>query len=43
MPANVLFVYAFGTSFNNMFMGIGNLRIMRLFKKARKMSRTVGP
>ena len=36
------FVYASGTSFNNMFMGIGNLRIMRLFKKARKMSRKYG-
>jgi cell division protease FtsH len=40
--ANVPFVYASGTSFNNMFMGIGNLRIMRLFKKARKMSRKYG-
>ena len=36
------FVYASGTSFNNMFMGIGNLRIMRLFKKARKLSRKYG-
>ncbi|HTE69337.1 MAG TPA: AAA family ATPase, partial [Actinomycetes bacterium] len=33
--ANVPFVYASGTSFNNMFMGVGNLRIMRLFKRAR--------
>ena len=40
--ANVPFVYASGTSFNNMFMGIGNLRIMRLFKKARKLSRKYG-
>src|SRR3712207_7676224 len=36
------FVYASGTSFNNMFMGVGNLRIMRLFKKARKLSRKYG-
>jgi cell division protease FtsH len=40
--AKVPFVYASGTSFNNMFMGIGNLRIMRLFKKARKLSRKYG-
>jgi len=40
--ANVPFVYASGTSFNNMFMGIGNPRIMRLFKKARKLSRKYG-
>ncbi|HEX5881476.1 MAG TPA: AAA family ATPase [Actinomycetota bacterium] len=40
--ANVPFVYASGTSFNNMFMGVGNLRIMRLFKKARKLSRKYG-
>jgi cell division protease FtsH len=40
--AMVPFVYASGTSFNNMFMGIGNLRIMRLFKKARKLSRKYG-
>jgi cell division protease FtsH len=40
--AMVPFVYASGTSFNNMFMGVGNLRIMRLFKKARKLSRKYG-
>jgi len=40
--ANVPFVYASGTSFNNMFMGVGNLRIMRLFKRARKLSRKYG-
>jgi cell division protease FtsH len=40
--AKVPFVYASGTSFNNMFMGIGNLRIMRLFKRARKLSRKYG-
>jgi SpoVK/Ycf46/Vps4 family AAA+-type ATPase len=40
--AKVPFVYASGTSFNNMFMGVGNLRIMRLFKKARKLARKYG-
>jgi cell division protease FtsH len=40
--AKVPFVYASGTSFTNMFMGIGNLRVMRLFKKARKMSQKYG-
>ena len=29
--ANVPFVYASGTSFNNMFMGVGNLTVMRLY------------
>ena len=40
--AKVPFVYASGTSFTNMFMGIGNLRVARLFKKARKMSQKYG-
>jgi cell division protease FtsH len=40
--ARVPFVYASGTSFNNMFMGIGNLRIARLFRKARHMSNKYG-
>jgi cell division protease FtsH len=40
--AKVPFVYASGTSFNNMFMGIGNLRIARLFRKARRMSHKYG-
>ncbi len=40
--AKVPFVYASGTSFNNMFMGIGNLRIARLFRKARHMSNKYG-
>jgi cell division protease FtsH len=40
--AKVPFVYASGTSFNNMFMGVGNLRIMRLFKRARKLARKYG-
>jgi cell division protease FtsH len=40
--AKVPFLYASGSSFNNMFMGVGNLRIARLFKKARKMSHKYG-
>jgi cell division protease FtsH len=40
--ARVPFVYASGTSFNNMFMGIGNLRIARLFRKARHLSNKYG-
>src|SRR5829696_3147122 len=41
-PHGILFEGPPGTSFNNMFMGIGNLRIMRLFKRARKLSRKYG-
>ena len=40
--AKVPFVYASGTSFNNMFMGIGNLRIASLFRKARRLSNKYG-
>jgi cell division protease FtsH len=40
--AKVPFVYASGTSFNNMFMGIGNLRVARLFRKARRLSNKYG-
>ncbi len=40
--AKVPFVYASGTSFNNMFMGIGNLRVARLFRKARRLSDKYG-
>ncbi len=40
--AKVPFVYASGTSFTNMFMGVGNLRIASLFRKARKMSKKYG-
>jgi len=40
--AKVPFVYASGTSFSNMFMGVGNLRIAFLFRKARKMSKKYG-
>ncbi len=40
--AKVPFVYASGTSFNNMFMGVGNLRIAALFRKARRLSKKYG-
>jgi cell division protease FtsH len=40
--AKVPFVYASGTSFTNMFMGVGNLRIASLFRKARRMSKKYG-
>jgi len=40
--AKVPFVYASGSSFVNMFLGIGNLRVWRLFNKARKLSRKYG-
>ena len=39
---NVPFIYASASSFNNMFMGVANLRIMRLFTKARKFSERFG-
>ncbi len=40
--AKVPFVYASGTSFSNMFMGVGNLRISFLFRKARRLSKKYG-
>jgi cell division protease FtsH len=40
--AKVPFVYASGTSFNNMFLGVGNLRIASLFRKARRLSKKYG-
>jgi len=40
--AKVPFVYASGTSFSNMFMGVGNLRISALFRKARRLSKKYG-
>jgi cell division protease FtsH len=40
--AKVPFVYASGTSFSNMFMGVGNLRIAFLFRKARRLSKKYG-
>ena len=36
------FIYASGTSFSNMFIGVGNLRISYLFRKARKLSERFG-
>ena len=39
---NVPFMYASASSFNNMFMGVANLRLMRLFTKARKFSERFG-
>jgi cell division protease FtsH len=38
----VPFLYATGSGFANMFMGIGNLKVRRLFKKARNMSDKYG-
>ncbi|MFN8521511.1 MAG: AAA family ATPase [Chloroflexota bacterium] len=40
--AGVPFCYASAPSFQNMFMGIGNLRVMMLYGKARKMARKYG-
>ena len=39
---NVTFIYASASSFSSMFMGIGNLKVMRLFTKARKFSERYG-
>jgi len=39
---NVPFIYASASSFSSMFMGIGNLKVMRLFTKARKFSERYG-
>jgi cell division protease FtsH len=39
---NVPFIYASASSFNNMFMGVANLRVSRLFTKARKFSERFG-
>jgi cell division protease FtsH len=40
--AGVPFGYASAPSFQNMFMGIGNLRVMMLYNKARKLARQYG-
>ena len=40
--SQVPFVYASGTSFANMFFGVGNLRISYLFRKARNLSDKYG-
>ena len=39
---NVPFIYASASSFSSMFMGIGNLKVQRLFSKARKFSDRFG-
>ncbi|HXJ66107.1 MAG TPA: AAA family ATPase, partial [Actinomycetota bacterium] len=39
---NVPFIYASGTSFSNMFVGVGNLRVASLFRKARRYSDQYG-
>jgi cell division protease FtsH len=36
--ANLPFAYASAPSFQNMFFGVGNLRVMMLYKKARKLA-----
>ncbi|PWW05206.1 cell division protease FtsH [Paenibacillus cellulosilyticus] len=40
--AQVPFAYASAPSFQNMFFGVGNLKVMRIYKKARKLARIYG-
>ena len=40
--AQVPFIYASGTSFNNMFMGVGILKVKALFRKLRKLALRYG-
>ncbi|MDD9267303.1 AAA family ATPase [Paenibacillus sp. GCM10023248] len=40
--AQVPFAYASAPSFQNMFFGVGNLKVMGIFKKARKLARVYG-
>jgi cell division protease FtsH len=40
--ANIPFAYASSPSFQSMFMGIGNIKVMMLYSKARKMARKYG-
>jgi cell division protease FtsH len=40
--SGVPFLFATGSGFSNMFLGIGNLKVRRLFKKARTMSDKYG-
>ncbi|RUS45070.1 AAA family ATPase [Cohnella sp. AR92] len=40
--AQVPFAYASAPSFQNMFIGIGNLRVMRIYRKARKLAGIYG-
>ncbi|MUT64817.1 AAA family ATPase [Paenibacillus sp. NEAU-GSW1] len=40
--AQVPFAYASAPSFQNMFFGVGNLKVMRIYKKARKLAKIYG-
>ncbi|RAP76062.1 AAA family ATPase [Paenibacillus montanisoli] len=40
--AQVPFAYASAPSFQNMFFGVGNLKVMRIYAKARKMAKMYG-
>ncbi|NOV01155.1 AAA family ATPase [Paenibacillus planticolens] len=40
--AQVPFAYASAPSFQNMFFGVGNLKVMGIFKKARKLAKVYG-
>ncbi|MCO7175738.1 AAA family ATPase [Sporolactobacillus kofuensis] len=40
--AQVPFAYASAPSFQNMFFGVGNLKVMSLYRKARKLAKTYG-
>ncbi|WP_248926261.1 AAA family ATPase [Paenibacillus hamazuiensis] len=40
--AKVPFAYASAPSFQNMFFGVGNLKVMSLYKKARKLAKVYG-
>ncbi|MBP3963859.1 AAA family ATPase [Paenibacillus lignilyticus] len=40
--AQVPFAYASAPSFQNMFFGVGNLKVMRIYKKARKLAKMYG-
>ncbi|PEJ57769.1 MULTISPECIES: AAA family ATPase [unclassified Bacillus (in: firmicutes)] len=40
--AQVPFVYASAPSFQNMFFGVGNLKVMRIYQKARKLAKIYG-
>ncbi|MFC5451905.1 AAA family ATPase [Paenibacillus aestuarii] len=40
--AQVPFAYASAPSFQNMFFGVGNLKVMNLYKKARKLAKIYG-
>ncbi|GGL50840.1 AAA family ATPase [Sporolactobacillus putidus] len=40
--AQIPFAYASAPSFQNMFFGVGNLKVMSLYRKARKLAKTYG-